>query len=260
MKGVVFIDPSPRGDWALLMVFLLPDGAFTRLRLVATQEDVSRDPDLLVRAREQLQGIAPELVDEVHPGPAESALAAALHREEHDLLIVPPAGRNALLRMIRGSRVATLLRDVHAPILVARRPPARLTRILTAVSGGGGSVAVCTSATTLARRLGSHIGYVHVVSEVRVPFGQPEASPLSHQSARRALEEAGTDGSLGLREGLVVEEILEEFESGAYQLLVVGSHAESECEEWGEEDIAERLLLRCPGSVLVVPPSGLLFA
>ena len=26
---------------------------------------------------------------------------------------------------------------------------------------------------------------------------------------------------------------------------------------WGREDVTERLLLRCPGSTLVVPPTGL---
>jgi nucleotide-binding universal stress UspA family protein len=60
-----------------------------------------------------------------------------------------------------------------------------------------------------------------------------------------------------VREGLVVDEVLEAFETGAYDLLMVGASAESERVRLGREDVTERMLLGCPGCTLVVPASGL---
>ena len=59
----------------------------------------------------------------------------------YGLVIVPPAGRNALTRMLKGSRVATVVRSVKASVLVARRPPQRVRTILAAISGGDPSAA-----------------------------------------------------------------------------------------------------------------------
>ena len=57
------------------------------------------------------------------------------------------------------------------------------------------------------------------------------------------------------REGLVVDEVLEELDHGAHQLLVIGA-AHDEAKSWGREDVTERLLLGCPASTLVVPAAG----
>lgn len=263
MEGLVYVDPAPRGDWALALAALLPRGSFARLALVATSEDVARDPQLVVRARARLAGVAAELEERVLPGPAESAVPRAARERRFGLLIVPPAGRGAIQRMLRGSRVASVVRSVAAPVLVARRPPAALDAVLGAVSGGALTPAVVAATAALARRLGVAPRFVHVASEVPLPFharaGEAAATPpLEAANAVRAelaRHGLGPD-ALTLREGLVVEEVLEEFERGAYPLLVVGARGEAE-NGWGREDVTERLLLRCPGSTLVVPPSGL---
>ena len=57
-----------------------------------------------------------------------------------------------------------------------------------------------------------------------------------------------------MREGLVVDEILEAFEDGAHDLLVLGAGS-AERGPFGSEDLAERILLGCSGSTLVVPPA-----
>jgi nucleotide-binding universal stress UspA family protein len=157
--------------------------------------------------------------------------------------------------MLKGSRVATVVRTVPAPVLVARRPPPRLERLLAAVSGA--QVSVVAAAAELGAGLGAHVDYLHVTSEVALPFAPQEtpaagSGPDTLAAARSALSALGPSQTLLVREGLVVDEVLEAFESGAYDLLVVGSGA-VERGGFGREDVTERILLGCPGSTLVVP-------
>lgn len=251
-ETLVYLDPSPRGEWALALAALLPAARRERVCLLATSEDVAAQPGLLARARAAL-GAAGEVRESVVPGPAERAVAAEARARRLGLIVVPPAGRNALQRMLRGSRVATVVRSVRAPVLVARRPPARLERVLAAVSGRASTAAVAAAADELAG--GAHVRYVHVASEVALPHAAgngPRDEGLVR--LRERLAAAGREQDLVLRDGLVVDEVLEEFEAGAEQLLVVGGQGEPAAgPEWLREDVTERLLLSCPASTLIVP-------
>ena len=254
MDTLVYVDPSPRGEWALTMAALLPPDWRSSLYLVATAEDVAAHPGLLEHARVRLGavGSAQEVV--LH-GPAERAMVAEATARHFDLLVVPPAGRSAVARLLKGSRVATVVRSVRAPVLVARRPPARLDRVLAAVSGGRSTAPVISVAKTLAHGLGAELRFVHVASEVALPRGgeaaHPAGAPL--ESVREMLATGGKPADLAVREGLVVEEVIEEFEHGAHHLLVLGMRGEAAPSSWGREDVTERILLRCPGSTLIVP-------
>ena len=252
-ETLVYLDPSPRGEWALALAALLPAARRKRVCLLATAEDVAAHPDLVARARAAL-GPAGELRESVLPGPAERAVAGEARQRRFGLIVVPPAGRNALQRMLRGSRVATVVKSVHAPVLVARRPPARLERVLAAVSGRASTDAVAAAAEELASA--ALVRYVHVASEVALPHVSPANGPRDEGLARlrERLAAAGREQDLVLRDGLVVDEVLEEFEAGAYQLLVVGAQGEPGAgPDWLREDVTERLLLRCPASTLIVP-------
>jgi nucleotide-binding universal stress UspA family protein len=259
MDGLVFVDPSPRGDWALSLAALLPGRERWRFHLLATESDREADAGLLDRAAGRLAG-ARAVRRVVRPGPPRRAIVAEAEAQRYDLIVLPPAGRNALQRMIRGSRVATVVRRVHAPVLVARHPPARVERILAAVSGGAATDAVVSWAAELGAGLGAHVDYLHVSSEVALPFPphgeggtRVPPPPDALHSAQAALARAGGSGSLIVREGLAVDEVLDAFESGSYDLLVAGSSPEVGHERVGREHATERIVLGCPGSTLVVP-------
>jgi nucleotide-binding universal stress UspA family protein len=259
---LVYVDPSTRGDWALSLAALLPGREGRTFHLLAIERDVAAHPQLLDVAARRLAG-ARAVRPVVRPGPPRHAVVLEAESRPYDLVVVPPAGRNALQRMMKGSRVATVVRSVHAPVLVARRPPARLERILAAVSGGSASAAVVTAAAELAAGGNGHVDYLHVASEVALPFaphdapGAPAAAPPPDalRSAQAALARAGSTGALVVREGLVVDEVLDAFEAGGYDLLVVGASAEGD-RGLGREHVTQRIALGCPGSILVVPASG----
>ena len=253
MDVLVYLDPSPRGEWALIAAAQLPPRWKGRLRLVATEEDAAADPSLLDRARARLGSVTVETL--TRPGPAERAVIEEARERRYGLLVVPPAGRGAVARMLKGSRVANVVRRARAPVLVARRPPDRLERVLGALSGRDTTTGVLEAALAWEERPGARAAFVHVRSEVPLPHGDaapPPESPRADEQVRAALEARGRAADLQLRDGLVVEETLDAFESGAFHLLVIGAHGEGSA-GFGREDVTERLLLGCPGSTLIVP-------
>jgi nucleotide-binding universal stress UspA family protein len=253
MDVLVYLDPSPRGEWALAAAAQLPPRWKGRLRLVATEEDAEADPSLLERARSRLGSSLVETL--TRPGPAERAVIDEARERRYGLLVVPPAGRGAVARMLKGSRVASVVRRARAPVLVARRPPERMERVLGALSGRDTTAAVLEAALAWEEHPGARAAFVHVRSEVPLPHGDaappPEAAGADEQ-VRAALAARGRAADLQLRDGLVVEETLDVFESGAFQLLVIGAHGEGSA-GFGRDDLTERLLLGCPGSTLIVP-------
>lgn len=256
MDVLVYLDPSPRGEWALAAAAQLPPRWKGRLRLVATEEDAAADPSLLDRARARLADCGP-LETLTRPGPAERAVIEEARARRYGLLVVPPAGRGAVARMLKGSRVANVVRRARAPVLVARRPPERMERVLGALSGRDTTTAVLEAALAWEERPGARAAFVHVRSEVPLPQGDVAPPPEApggdeHEAVRAVLAARGRAADLQRRDGLVVEETLDVFESGAFHLLVVGAHGEGAA-GFGREDVTERLLLGCPGSTLIVP-------
>lgn len=257
MDVLVYVDPAPRGEWALTVAAQLASSWASSLTLLATSEDAAAGPSLLARARERLAG-GPAVTESLRPGPAEQAVVAEASARRYDLVVVPPAGRGAVARMLKGSRVATVVRRLRAPVLVARRPPVRIERVLAALSGRDSTEPVLDAALAWESRAGARAAFVHARPEVTLPFGPGAAREtrgeppglLDLEAVRAALGARGRSGELQEREGLVVDEVLDEFESGAHHLLVIGARGEEE--GFGREDLTERLLLRCPGSTLIV--------
>lgn len=254
MDVLVYVDPSPRGEWALSLAAQLPPAWATRLHLLATSEDAAAEPDMLARARGRLAAAANVTVG-TREGPAERALIAEARAQPWGLVVVPPAGRGAVVRILRGSRVATVVRSVEAPVLVARRPPALVERVLAAVSGGESTDAVVDAAIQWQTHASARVSFLHVSAEVALP-SEPRrpgpGGPTALERIRSALDRRGRAEAVAVRDGLVVEEVLDAFETDAHHLLVIGARGEDDI-GFGREDVTERLLLRCPASTLIVP-------
>jgi nucleotide-binding universal stress UspA family protein len=263
MSCLIYVDPSPRGEWALALARLLQSALRPPLVLLATDEDVQHHPELLEQARARL-GRTEAVALRHRPGPAERAIVAEAAEAHHDLIVVPPAGRKAIARMMRGSRVATVVRKVQADVLVARRPPPSIRRVLAALSGGRLTLAVAEAAARLAGPLGAELLLLHVAPEVTLPFAHHPAlhAPAGAggetdalRTVRAAADRVGAE-RVDAREGLVVEEVLEEVEAGAHDLLVLGASSAPAAQRWAVEDVTERVLLRCPVSTLIVREEG----
>lgn len=257
MSCLIYVDPSPRGEWTLALAGMLMSALRPPFVLLATDNDVQLHPELLEQARARL-GRAEAVALRHRPGPAERAIVAEAAEAHHDLIVVPPAGRKAIARMMRGSRVATVVRKVEADVLVARRPPPVLRRVLAALSGGGLTQTVAEEAARLAGSVGAELLFLHVAPEVTLPYGGHPAPAAGETEALAMVRAAAArvGGRVEAREGLVVEEVLEEVEAGAHDLLVLGASSAPAGQRWAMEDLTERLLLHCPVSTMIVRAEG----
>jgi len=267
MNVLTFVDPSPRGEWALRLTAEFAGRLAHRVVLLATEEAVRADPDLLDRAASAVGGLEAVVVEKkVRPGRPRRAIIDEARESPYELTIFPPAGRNGLQRLLRGSRVRSVVRHIRSSVLVARRPSSRIRRILAAISASPFGQTTVGAGLEVAKAIGAQISAIHVVSKVPIPAGElpgegkpeeaPEDRPQDLDRVREEFRAAGRKPEIVVREGLVVEEVIEEVEAGNYDLLVVGHHLARDRAADLQQDLCERLILWCPIPVLVIQPRG----
>lgn len=263
---LVYVDPSQRGEWALRAAEQLVPSPFRGVALLATKEDTKNDPKLLERAKAGFVGRVDALREVIGAGPAERAVKEECERSRYGLIVVPPAGRKAIARLIKGSRVATVVRSVKSSVLVARRPPAKFGRVLLAVGGGVHSIATALGAIEVAKALNAELTVMHVDSSVELPSDlpwiekrtpNPVITARSERDAtldrvRDALTSAGYREPLRMRRGMIVSEVMAEIEESAHDLLILGAHRAIGTETWMLDDVTEQILLSSPVSILVI--------
>ncbi|MBL8767584.1 MAG: universal stress protein [Planctomycetes bacterium] len=268
MDILLYVDPSVRGEWALAAAAQLVPALRARVTLLATNEDVAAHPRWIddAKARLEAAGIVTRVAK--RPGPAERAVLAESQSGTYAVSIVPPAGRRAIVRLFKGSRVATVVRSVKTSVLVARRPSAKFSRVLVAVAGGKHSAATTLGAIEIARGLGARVTVIHIRAGVVLPDQLPlterrhaQAGPESpteefdqHARVRELLAQSGVPHDIVVRDGLIVDELLSEIEEGGHDLLIIGAHRPEGAPTWMLDDVTERILLRCPIPILVLRP------
>jgi nucleotide-binding universal stress UspA family protein len=260
MNFLVYVDPTHRGGWAMSLAQDLATGFGGKLTLLTVDDNLAADPGLLDRAAEQFAAIASlEIERKTRPGPPREAILAESREIRPAITIVPPAGRSRLARMIKGSRVKTVVHSSPSTVMVARQPVSdHIRSILVTVSGGPMSETTALSALEIAQALHAQITLLHVSSAVHIPFGgqDPETDRTSavHRIAE-LLKQGGVPPRIRQREGMVVNEILAECDDGGYDLLILGQHLVDRSAGGAfSENIAEDLAMECPIPVLVVRP------
>ncbi len=265
MEILVYVDPSSRGEWAVKAAEQLVPAVAGDVALLVTAEDAAADPQLLPRAESRFSGRARRVRTIIGRGPAERAVFEETRAHRFLMVVVPPAGRKAIARLIRGSRVATVVRQVTSNVLVARRPPERFRRVLVAIAGGPHSLTTTLGAVEVARALHADVTVLHVQSQVDISGGLPHPGRFAPDADQREAERRerfaqiseilarhGYRRDLTVREGLVLEELLAEIEENAHDLLVIGAHRAEGKDRWMLDDVTERILLGCPIPILVV--------
>jgi nucleotide-binding universal stress UspA family protein len=264
MKILVYVEPGPRGDWALALGEDLARGAGAAVILLTTLENQQLAPRLLDEAAERFSAIPGLAIEKkARPGPARDAILVESRESFPAITVFPPAGRRGLLRLIKGSRVKSVVHNAPSTVMVARRPVSdHIHRILVTVSGGPFSETTLLSAQEIARSLQAELTLLHVTSGIAIPYGPPEPSregPEAHperiERLLASLENGGSRPRVRLRQGMVVHEILAECEEGHFDLLILGQHlADKEAGGQLSENIAELLAVECPIPVLIVRP------
>lgn len=262
MRVLVFVDELPTAGQALAFADLLAQRFPVELTLLTTEE--AGGMALLEQAAVQLT--APVTMRLTRAGSSEEAIAAEAKEGAYDLIVVAPAGRRGLSRLLHGSRVANVVKSVAISVLIARQMAGMPRRILVGVTGSAHSEVDVRVAAHLAQAFSAEVTVLHVVSQVPLIFtGLAQMrynlerflamdAPVAQQlkRAREVLEASGIPNRIELREGLVRDEIIDEVIEGRHDLLVVGAHVGEGMAGLLLDDIADHLVRQCPISTFVV--------
>ena len=217
----------------------------TPVRLIGLDEDPSPSQideethpleAVFLRAVEGFRKAGVAYTLEVQQGHAEDAIPARVKGQEA-LVVLGPLGRPPLKRLLSGRSFRHIMESVRTPLLYVPHVRLPLKRMLICLGGLGYAVTAETLATQLAAIARPEVTLLTVVPLIDIEY--PEArevrehwqhltdtNTLPGKNLRRGLEiaqQAGLTASVKVRNGNVVEEILEEVKEGNYDLLVMGS-------------------------------------
>src|SRR3972149_2073885 len=279
MRVLICTDGSPSSEQAAALIgrlSLATTGEVTILAVREHREEQGQLTAALQRMQADLGGPRPGLQTKIVIGnPAEKIL---LEVEERpcDLVGAAAPGRRGLTRFKTGTTTGRLARELHLPLLVARRVPDQVRRILICTGAERPSMETVRIGGQLASHGSADLTLLHVMSQIAL---QPESTPdelfasaetamqsdtregLHFKEAIRILRDIGVTAKITprLRHGLVVDEILSELDEGDYDLLAIGAHRRPGVTRWLEvmlDDVAEQLMSHAPRSVLVVRPAA----
>jgi nucleotide-binding universal stress UspA family protein len=262
MRVLVFVDELPSAREALALADLLARHFPVELTLLTTED--AGGMSLLDQAGAHLT--APVTMRLSRDGNSEEAIGAESKDGGYDLIVVAPAGRRGLNRLLHGSRVANVVKAVTTSVVIARQTPQEVRRIVVGVTGAPHSAVDVRVAARLAQAFSAEVTVLHIVSQVPLVFtGLAQMrynldrfldmdAPVAQQlkRAREVLAEYGVLNRIELREGLVRDEIIDEVVEGKHDLLVAGAHVHEGMVGRLLDDIADHLVRECPISTLVV--------
>ena len=187
----------------------------------------------------------------------------------YDIVALGGGGQLDLLKPKLGSTTSKLARKLHTHFLVARNVPKIVNKVLFCTGAeapasmtmllGGKWISNTDAQIGLLHVLPGKSGDVHVVDSLHEKAtyknNEQQDSLLTHASQQ--LKGAGVKNEilLRIRQGVIVEEVINELAEGGYELLVIGSHYQPGQDLWQGtllDDVTDQLLNRCSCSVLII--------
>lgn len=194
------------------------------------------------------------------------AIELEAQNENVDVAVYGSRGRHGITSLLLGSVAARLAHDRPCSVMVIREQPPPVKRILLGISLGPKRHETIEMAGRLAQAVGADVYVLHVMSQL--PLTDKAYTGPLHMTATEAIENQTMEGQILLetiqalnlmgvraypmiRHGLVLDETLEEIESGEYGLVVIGGHSSLQNMPWSAwlmEDLAKDILMntRCP--------------
>ena len=192
--------------------------------------------DVFSRAIELFQQNGLEYSLEVQNGDAEEVIPRKAKQGDY-ITIASPLGRPQIRRWLAGRSIHHLIEEVNGPIIYVPEIRLPLKNVLICVGGLGYEVTAENLALRLAGITEARLTLLHVfphvdldyptAREVRKGIGHlADTNTLPGRALRKGLDmahAAGIDAKMKVREGNIVEEILDEIKTGKYDLVCMGS-------------------------------------
>jgi nucleotide-binding universal stress UspA family protein len=153
------------------------------------------------------------------------------------ITVVSPLGRTPLRRLLTGRSIRPLMEHIQGPILYVPEIRLPLKKILISAGGLGYEAAAENLALQVAAANQADVTILHVIPPTEPDYSVTrgvrghtkdlaKTDTLPGRSLRHALElaqEAGLNARAIARQGIVVEEILNELREGKYDMVCMGS-------------------------------------
>lgn len=264
LRLVLYVDDSVHWHTAARLV-----GRFVRFAgghvTVTTSLLLSGSRQRAMEKAVQLLELPPEQVS-MHgqAGIVEYTLPEVARKTDADLVIVGRLG--SADRLTSGLIAHLIAKRTPASVLIARGRPEQIRKVLVCTEGSRHGATDFERAAQVAAAFGAQLDVLHVVSQMGLTdaaraeieedlrdFTHSDAPEAEHlRELERLLGERGLKGSVIVRSGLVVEEILDAIREGGHDLLVIGAHDIGSPGSHLYEDLASLILRSSPISTLVV--------
>jgi nucleotide-binding universal stress UspA family protein len=212
----------------------------TRITLTGILEPAREEfliEEMFSRAVSLFQGKGIDYSLELSNEQAEETIAKVSEQRPKDLLLFGPFGRPQLRRLVVGRSFRQIMARVRSAMLyvpVARLP---LRKILICMGGLSYTLTVEHLGLRVAQMTGASVTLLTVVPPVDLDYPEArvirenwqrlaETDTLPGKNLREGLSSAasmGVTASVRTRNGIIVEEILEEIKTGDYDLACMGS-------------------------------------
>ncbi len=244
-------------------------GVAERLPSSSIDEKHPLEP-IFSRAVELFEQKGLEYTLEVQNGDAEQVIPREARKRE-GLVVLGPLSRPPLRRLLSGRSIRRLLSEIASPILYVPQACLPLKRMLVCLGGLGYEI----NAEQLGIRLGviahAEVSLLHVAPPVDLDYPAARAErehwrdlehtdSLTGRHVRLALEAARSAGliaSLKARQGNVIEEILDEIQTGHYDLVCMGStYSSHTLRHLYGPNVTDEVAERAPCPILIARYSG----
>jgi nucleotide-binding universal stress UspA family protein len=169
-------------------------------------------------------------------------------QRDADLLVLGRKHRSSLARLLLGDTADAVVRRSRVPCLFVQPGSRPIREILVALDGTERGMRVLAGARAVADAVRAHARVVTVEEE------EPSEALAPAPPRARSLElERKVEGSVGIRRGPIVKEILAEVVERAPDVLAIGYHLGGPPGIIEGGSIARQLIHTAPVSVLAIP-------
>jgi len=257
----------------------------TILTVIENEADHPRADVILQQARQLLTEV-PGVQTKIRIGSAAREIVREAEAGAYDLVVVGEQQHpNLLTRFLAGSTTIRVVEHAPCPVIVAKGRTGPIQRILLCDSGAASPLADLVPGSNQADLPGpslltrftaqladllkgeEEITVLHVMSQICAGPGVQDEQLRAN--VEELIEEHAPEGELfvqdiqalgrpgiharpKVRHGLVVDEVLEEAQSGDYDLVVIGAHRGEGWQRILLDNLAHRLVVQLDRSVLVV--------
>lgn len=256
MRLLIGPDEASNAEAFLKYSAMLARATGGSVTVVSAAEEIGDAEQLAATARTQLDTQIANVNYAVRSGRLADEILREIARGAYDLMVVsgprkPTSRADAMLR--------ELLRRSNLPTLVVKGERGAIRRILFCTAGGEPGKRNIVFGGRLARRTGAATTLLYVDSSILAPGVQeanPQAPPpwiANHlDEGALTLLNQGIPVQVKQCRGNASDEILNEAESGDYDMIVIGKHLESAAPRQGGTDLTMEILRRANRPVLVV--------